>query len=71
MVNIQALKDSIKESGVTMAALSRKTGILRETLYNRLDGKGEFKASEISAISSVLRLTREERDSIFFAEERE
>ena len=68
MTNIELLKKKIKESGMTMVAIAEKTGILRETLYNRLNGEGEFKASEISALTTVLRLKRKERDEIFFAE---
>lgn len=68
MTNINALKESIKESGIPMTVIARKSGMLRETLYNRLSGRGEFKASEIAALSSVLHLTKDERDDIFFAE---
>lgn len=67
MVDVGKLKSTIRESGITMVALSRKTGILRETLYNRLNGTGEFTASEIAALSLVLGLTTNERDEIFFA----
>lgn len=65
MTDTQALKERIKQSGMTMVAIANKTGILRETLYTRLK-TGDFKLSEMSALSQVLRLTQEERDSIFF-----
>ena len=67
MTDIKALKSRINQSGISMTALSRKTGILRETLYNRLAGKGEFKASEISALGTALNLSVSEKDDIFFA----
>jgi DNA-binding phage protein len=67
MPNIDLLKSKIKESGMTMIAIAEKSGILRETLYNRLNGEGEFKVSEIVALTSVLGLTKKERDEIFFA----
>ena len=69
MTDLKLLDAKIKDSGITMVALSSKTGILRETLYNRLNGKGEFKASEIMAISKALYLSNAERESIFFADE--
>lgn len=69
MVNLELLKEKIKDSGMTMVAVSEKSGILRETLYNRLNGKHEFCASEIVALTSVLHLTKNERDEIFFAEQ--
>ena len=68
MTNIQALKDFMDESGIPVAEIARRSGILRETLYNRLSEKSEFKASEIAALSSVLHMTRAQRDRIFFAD---
>lgn len=67
MVSIERLQNAIKESGITMTALSAKSGIERATLYNRLNGVGEFTASEITGIVSALRLTTDERERIFFA----
>ena len=66
MPNIGLLKEKINESGMTMVALSRKSNIVRETLYNRLAGVGEFTASEIVGLSEALRLTKPEREEIFF-----
>jgi DNA-binding phage protein len=51
---------------MTMVAVAEKSGILRETLYNKLRGTSEFKASEITNLSKVLRLSTKERDDIFF-----
>lgn len=68
MPDIKLLKDKIKESGMTMKAISKKSGILRETLYNRLKGNGEFTASEIVALTRVLNLSMSERDRIFLDE---
>ena len=66
MPNIELLKEKISDSGITMVALSRKSGIVRETLYNRLAGVGEFTASEIVGLSDALKLTKAEREVIFF-----
>lgn len=66
MPNVELLKEKISESGMTMVALSRKSNIVRETLYNRLAGVGEFTASEIVGLSEALRLTKPEREEIFF-----
>lgn len=70
-MDLVLLTEKIKESGITMTALSEKSSISRETLYNRLAGKGEFKASEIVSLTNALRLSRIERDQIFFNEESE
>ena len=66
MTNVELLRSIMDESGMTVVAIAEKSGILRETLYNRMAGKGEVKASEIQALTQVLRLTRKERDDIFF-----
>lgn len=66
MINTKLLEKKISDSGMTMVSLAEKTGILRESLYNKLKGNTEFKASEISSLSKVLRLSTRERDAIFF-----
>ena len=67
MPNIELLKEKIEDSGMTMVALSRKSNMVRETLYNRLAGVGEFTASEIVGLSEALRLSKSEREEIFFS----
>ena len=66
MINTKLLEKKISDSGMTMVSLAEKTGILRESLYNKLKGNTEFKAPEISSLSKVLRLSTRERDAIFF-----
>lgn len=65
MLDSKLLKSKIEESGMTVKAVAEKSGILRETFYNKLRGSGEFTASEIVALTRTLRLTRSERDQIF------
>lgn len=65
MPNIEMLRSKMDESGMTVKAIAEKSGILRETLYNRLKGSGEFTASEIVALSNALHLSANERDEIF------
>ena len=67
MVDVRTLKTEIVNSGMTMTAIARKSGIVRETLYNRLNGVGEFTASEIEGLSNALNLTIGQRNNIFFA----
>ena len=64
MANVELLKKKISDSGMTVSAIADKSGILRETLYNRMKS-GNFYASEIVALTNELRLTRKERDDIF------
>ena len=69
MVDMEALTSKIKNSGMSFKAVAENSGMLRETLYNRLNGLGEFKASEISALQTTLHLTTKERDDIFLKRE--
>ena len=71
MPHLKLLELIISDSGMTMVSLAEKSGILRETLYNKMRGISEFKASEIAALTRVLKLTSEQRDAIFFAEKSE
>ena len=66
MPDMNLLESKIKESGITKTAVARKAGMVRGTLYNRLNNVGEWTVSEVDAISKVLRLTKPERDKIFF-----
>lgn len=65
MTDLKMLQDKINDSGMTMTAIAKKSNMLKATLYNRLKGVGEFKASEIVALTSTLHLTQDERDTIF------
>ena len=62
--HVELLREKINNSGMTVTAIADKSGILRETLYNRMKS-GNFYASEITALTRVLHLTRKERDEIF------
>lgn len=67
MTDMELLLSKIKESGMTMVAISEKSGIDRATLYNRFRNRGEFTASEIVSLSNVLRLSKPDRDKIFLS----
>ena len=70
MVDTNALKERISESGMSVVSISKKSGMLRETFYNRMK-TGDFKLSEMCALTKALNLSRSERDAIFFAKESE
>ncbi|MBO4579822.1 MAG: toxin-antitoxin system, antitoxin component, Xre family protein [Clostridiales bacterium] len=69
MVDLLLLKSTIDERGVKIVSIAEKMEISREGLYKKLSGDAEFKASEIEKITDALRLSKSERDSIFFAKE--
>lgn len=66
MPNLELLKSTITKAGITKNALADKCGFTRQTLDNKLEGKSEFKASEIMLVSLALHLNVTERDAIFF-----
>lgn len=69
MTDIKLLQQLIDDSGMKKTAIAQKSDIDRTTLYNRMNGKGEFTASEIVGLTKTLKLSRDLRDRIFFAEE--
>lgn len=70
MTNVVALRKRIEDLGMSVTYVAENAGILRETLYNRMK-TGDFKVSEICALSEVLNLSKDERDEIFFASDGE
>ena len=69
MTDSKKLSDEIADSGITITAIAKKLGITREGFYKKLNNETEFKASEISALQKILRLTNKKRDEFFFAQE--
>ncbi len=67
MPNMDLLRQKIDDSGMTVTAIANKSGMLRATLYNRLNGCGDWTASEITGMTKALRLTRAEREKIFLS----
>lgn len=65
MTDSKRLSDEIINSGITITAIAKKIGITREGFYKKLNNETEFKASEISLLQDILRLTNKKRDEIF------
>ena len=60
------LDNAIYESGLKLEAIARRMGINRVSLWNKIQGRTEFKASEIKSLTQILNLSAEQRDYIFF-----
>lgn len=67
MTDMELLQQCIAESGMKMSAIASKSGIARNTLYNRLNGIGEFTATEIMGLASALHMDDTTRDRIFLS----
>ncbi len=65
MANIELLKAKIDESGMTIPVVAERAGMEDHTLHRRLDGKGDFRATEIVGLSKALKLKVSERNEIF------
>lgn len=62
------LNSKIDEIKIPITAIAEKMGISRQTFYLKMNGQREFKDSEIEKICDILRLTDEEKSSIFSAD---
>lgn len=67
-MNLKMLVNKIEESKISRNTIAESIGITRQGLYNKLDGKKEFKVSEINQLSKMLNLTSVEREAIFFSD---
>ena len=69
MVTLEELRNIIDESGIRRPFLARKLGISNQSLSYKLNGKREFKASEVSVLADALRLDDKEAMYIFLGRE--
>lgn len=66
MPNIGELRTKIDESGLKIGYIANNIGVSRHTFYNKLAGKSDFSATQISTLTKLLDLSKTERDKIFF-----
>lgn len=63
-VNEKLLKARIVEKGFTQSEIAEKIGISATAFNNKITGKVDFKASEISKLSDILDI--DNKDAYFF-----
>ena len=61
-----ALKEKIRESGLSQEAIAAVLKISRVTLNEKLNGRSDFKMSEVKELKNALNLTNEQVYAIFF-----
>ena len=66
MFNQKLLKAKIIAQGLTRAEMAKKIGISLTTLNYKLNGRQEFKLSEVKKICTILNLNKTEREKILF-----
>lgn len=65
-MNFEELNAEMGRCHLTIPKLARIVGISPKTMYERFEGKRQFKQSEISAIKQALHLTDKKVMVIFF-----
>jgi predicted transcriptional regulator len=67
-MDLKYLCSKVDEIKIPITTIAEKMGISRQTLYLKMNGKREFKTSEITNLCDILRLTNEEKERIFFTD---
>ena len=67
MTNTKLLEDAIEKSGLKKGKIAERLGISRAGLTNLINGRAEFRVSQVLVLSDMLGLTDAMRDAIFFA----
>jgi len=61
----ELLKQKIDESGLKVGFIAKKLGITAQGFYYKMNGRNEFKASEIKILKDILHLSEDEITLIF------
>lgn len=68
-MNASLMKSYIVRNHDTQERLAEALGIALATLNAKINGKSNFRQTEIAAIKSRYRMTADEVDAVFFATE--
>lgn len=66
-VNTTMFQDRMKRSGYTLETLSIAIGRSRTGLFNKIHNKSDFRVKEIDKLCTLLKLSKADRERIFFA----
>ena len=67
MLNKRKLKAKIVEMGYCNRAFAIAVGMNETTFYRKMNGTSDFTREEIQKIASLLNLSLQEKEDIFFA----
>ena len=56
----------MREKGITYTTLGKEIGKTERTIYNKINGKTQWRVTEIHKIIEILQLTFTESSEIFF-----
>lgn len=69
MTDSVALREKIKEKGLKISYLAEQLGLSNYGFTLKLDGKNEFRTSEVAKLCELLGITSlREKERIFFAQ---
>lgn len=64
----ELLKSEMVKNKINSESMSDKLGINVTTFYRKLSGESEFTRQELGVIKNTLCLSKDDMDSIFFAQ---
>ncbi len=67
MTNTSLLEQYIDKSGYKRAYIARQLGITSYGFALKINNKSEFKASEMSILCNLLKISTKDKEAIFFA----
>lgn len=67
MTNTTLLCDAIEKTGLKKDWIAKQLGITRAALFEKINNKREFKASEVAKLAKILSLPEEVREIIFLS----
>ena len=67
MTDTELLQKAVERSGLKRTFIAKKIGLSFQGYLNKERGESEFRQSEIEGLCDLLRLTPQEKESIFFA----
>lgn len=66
MTDIDSLNRYIEKSGLQKQFIAEKLSLSRQGLLNKLNGTREFSVKEILLLCNLLKISKKQRESIFF-----
>ena len=67
MTNTKLLNDAIVNKGLKKEWIAKQLGITRVALFEKINNRSEFKASEVAKLSKILSLPDYDRELIFLS----
>ena len=67
MTNTSLLMQYIEKSGYKMSFIAKQLGLTAYGFSLKVNNKSEFKASEMTTLSKLLKISAREKEAIFFA----